>query len=184
MYKVLQATVLCVLGLASVSARPPLVKVGDKAPDFSLPDQNGDIVTLRSFQGRKNVVLVFFGQVYSEQSTARLRSYQQRLPEFQRANTQVIGITVESVYLVEAFATDLHLTFPVLSDYGIHFDKRVSQAYGVFHVESRLSQEQGMLALFARFPDPYTILVDKRGIVQHVQENASPEEVLEFCKHL
>lgn len=62
MYKTLRrgaAMTLLVLGMA-FGAQGADLKVGDKAPDFTLPDQNGNQITLSSFQGKKNVVLAFY----------------------------------------------------------------------------------------------------------------------------
>lgn len=159
---------LFVLSMTTAAASAAPLKAGDKAPDFALPDQNDASVRLRNYVGKRKVVLIFFGQVYSEQSTNQLRPYQKLLPQFEQADTQVIGITVENDFAIEAFAMDLHISFPVLSDYGIHFDKEVSQKYGV-------------LKQFARFADPLTFVIDKDGIIRHVEENASPDRILHIC---
>jgi peroxiredoxin len=119
------------LSLISTIASAAPLKVGDKAPDFALPNQNGDTVKLSDYLGKKAVVLLFFGATCSDDSTGVIKPYQDRFAQFKQANAEVVGITVENVYSVEAFATELQTPFPLLSDYEIHFDKEISHAYGV-----------------------------------------------------
>jgi peroxiredoxin len=167
-------TVLFLVALFSIITRTmsaaPL-KVGDKAPDFALPNQDGDTVKLSDYLGKKTVVLVFFAAACSDQSTSVIKPYQDRFAQFKQANAEVVGITVENVYLVEAFATELQTPFPLLSDYEIHFDKDISRAYGVI--------EGG-----ARFASPFTIVIDKNGTIRHVEKGADPDQILQICHGL
>jgi len=145
--------------------------IGDKAPDFALPNQNGDNVSLGDYLGKKTVVLVFFGAACSDDSTLVIRPYQERYAQFKKAGVEIVGITVDSVYLVEAFATELKTPFPILSDYGVHFDKRTSRAYGVIEKD-------------ARFASHFTVVIDKNGTIRHVEKDATPDEILQISKGL
>lgn len=90
--------------------------VGTRAPDFSLPDSNGNLVRLSDFQGR-NVVLVFYPLDWSPACSDQLSLYQSELSEFERANAQLIAISVDSLYSHGAWAAVRGLTFPLLSDF-------------------------------------------------------------------
>src|SRR5579863_9109950 len=92
-------TVLFLVALFSIITRTmsaaPL-KVGDKAPDFALPNQDGDTVKLSDYLGKKTVVLVFFAAACSDQSTSVIKPYLDRFAQFKQANAEVVGITVEN----------------------------------------------------------------------------------------
>ncbi len=100
--------------------------VGTKAPDFSLPDANGNIVSLSDYQG-KNVVLAFYPLDWSPACSDQLSLYQSELPEFERANVQLIAVSVDSIYSHGAWAAVRGLTFPLLSDF--HPKGKVAQLY-------------------------------------------------------
>jgi peroxiredoxin len=90
--------------------------VDTKAPDFSLPDSNGRLVRLSNYRG-KNVVLVFYPLDWSPACSDQLSLYQTELAEFEHANAQFIGISVDSIYSHGAWAAVRGLTFPLLSDF-------------------------------------------------------------------
>jgi peroxiredoxin len=116
-------------------------------------------------------VLFFFGATCADESTSLIKPYQERFAQFKQANVEVVGITVENVYAVEAFATELQTPFPLLSDYGIHFDKDTSRAYGAIEEN-------------ARFASRFTIVIDKSGIIRHVEKDANPDQVLQISRGL
>jgi peroxiredoxin len=158
------------LAITMTTVAAPL-KVGDKAPNFALPNQNGDTVKLSDYLGKKTVVLFFFAATCSDDSTSLIKPYQERFAQFKQANVEVVGITVENVYAVEAFATELQTPFPLLSDYGIHFDKEISHAYGA--IEGN-----------ARFASRFTMVIDKNGIIQHVEKDANADQILQISRRL
>ena len=162
---------LSFLSILSTTASAAALKVGDQAPDFALPNQNGDTVKLSDYLGKKTVVVVFFGAACSDESTSVIKPYQERYAQFKQANAEVVGITVENVYSVEAFATELQTPFPLLSDYEIHFDKKISRAYGVMEGD-------------ARFASRYTVVIDKSGVVRDVEKDANPDQVLQISRGL
>lgn len=90
--------------------------IGTAAPDFSLPDANGTPVHLLDYRG-KNVVLAFYPLDWSPACSDQLSLYQSELDEFERLNTQVIGVSVDSLYSHGAWAAVRGLTFPLLSDF-------------------------------------------------------------------
>ena len=90
--------------------------VGSQSPDFSLPDANGNLVRLSDFRG-KNVVLVFYPLDWSPACSDQLSLYQSELAEFEQANAQVVGVSVDSIYSHGAWAAVRGLTFPLLADF-------------------------------------------------------------------
>jgi peroxiredoxin (alkyl hydroperoxide reductase subunit C) len=103
------------------------LQVGDVAPDFELPASGNRIVKLSDFRGQKNVLLAFYPFAFSPVCSLQLPGLQQNLGEFNKLNTEVLGISVDSKHSSAAFAEHLQLDFPLISD----FNKEVTQAYGV-----------------------------------------------------
>jgi peroxiredoxin len=92
------------------------LSVGTPAPDFTLLDGNGKAVSLSDFWGQ-NVVLVFYPLDWSPACSDQLSLYQSELSEFEKYNTQVIGISVDSLYSHGAWAAVRGITFPLLADF-------------------------------------------------------------------
>jgi peroxiredoxin len=89
---------------------------GTPAPDFTLPDANGRLVSLSDFRGRP-VVLVFYPLDWSPACSDQLSLYESELEEFARFNAQVLGISVDSLYSHGAWAAVRGLSFPLLADF-------------------------------------------------------------------
>jgi peroxiredoxin len=111
--------------------------VGTKAPDFSLPDSNGNSVHLSDYRG-KNVVLVFYPLDWSPACSDQLSLYQHELAEFERANAQLIAISVDSIYSHGAWAAVRGLSFPLLSDF--HPKGQVARLYSVMRDSDGFSE--------------------------------------------
>src|SRR5215216_4809005 len=111
--------------------------VGTGAPDFSLPDANGNTVRLSDYQG-KNVVLVFYPLDWSPACSDQLSLYQSELSEFERANAQLLCISVDSIYSHGAWAAVRGLTFPLLADF--HPKGEVARRYGVMRDSTGFSE--------------------------------------------
>ena len=91
----------------------PAPKVGDQAPDFTLPDQNGKILRLSDFRGEKSVVLGFCVRASTPTCTRELKAYQVDIAKFDQSDTQVIGISVDGKARNQAFAKKIGATFPL-----------------------------------------------------------------------
>ena len=89
---------------------------GSSAPEFTLPSTPDQSVSLSEFRGRP-VVLVFYPEDWSPVCSDQLVLYQQLLPEFQRYDAELIGISVDGIWSHLAFARDRNLHFPLLSDF-------------------------------------------------------------------
>src|SRR6266699_55387 len=144
------------------------VKVGDRAPDFTLPSQTGESVSLANFPG-KNIVLYFYPKDNTAGCTAEACSFRDSYEVFQEAGAEVIGISSDSEKSHQQFAKQHHLPFILLSDLG----GVVSKFYGV-------------PATFGLLPGRVTYIIDKQGIVRHIfsSQFAPQKHVTEALKVL
>jgi thioredoxin-dependent peroxiredoxin len=127
------------------------VRVGDKAPDFSLPSQSGDQVRLSDRLGERVVVLYFYPKDNTRGCTAEACAFRDSHEVFTDAGAEVIGISSDSADKHAAFAGQHKLPFTLLSDAG----GQVRKSYGVPSV-------LGML------PGRVTYVIDRTGTVRHV----------------
>lgn len=128
------------------------LKVGDKAPDFALKDQNGKTISLGELKGKKNLVIYFYPKDETPGCTAEACSFRDQYEDFRDANAEVIGISQDSVASHKNFSTSRKLPFILLSDP----DNTIRQLYGV---------PSSFLGLM---PGRVTYVVDKHGTVKHV----------------
>jgi peroxiredoxin len=103
-----------------------MIEPGADAPDFSLPNQDGDEVSLGDFAGRK-LVLAFYPADFSPVCTDQLSLYQEVLGEIEAKGASLAGISVDSKYSHRAFREQLGLTMPLLADF--HPKGEVTRAY-------------------------------------------------------
>ncbi|BAY34329.1 bacterioferritin comigratory protein [Nostoc carneum NIES-2107] len=127
------------------------VKVGDTAPDFSLPAQNGETVNLRDFRGKSAVVLYFYPKDDTPGCTAESCAFRDRYEVFKNAGAEVIGVSGDSNQSHQQFAAKYNLPFILLSDKGDKFRK-----------------EYGATAAFGLLPGRVTYVIDQQGVVQYV----------------
>ena len=102
---------------------------GTKAPDFKLASTPDQEVSLADFRGRPTI-LAFYPEDWSPVCSDQLALYQELLPEFQRFNAELLGISVDGIWSHLAFARDRNLQFPLLSDFEPKGE--VARAYGVY----------------------------------------------------
>lgn len=103
------------------------VETGQKAPDFELPSDSGERISLRSVLERGPVMLVFYPGDFTPTCTQQLCSYRNAYSDFLRYGVQVVGINADDASKHESFKREHRFPFPLLSD----ADKSVSQAYGM-----------------------------------------------------
>lgn len=125
--------------------------VGTKAPDFSLPDANGDLIRLSDYRGR-NVVLVFYPLDWSPACSDQLSLYQSELAEFERANAPLLCISVDSIYSHGAWATVRGLTFPLLAD---------------FHPKGEVARQYGVMRDSTGFSERALYIIDAEGMIRY-----------------
>ena len=103
------------------------VKVGDKAPDFTLPSQMDDNVILSEFLGKKNIVLYFYPKDETPGCTREACTFRDSYEELTNLGAEVLGVSGQSVASHKSFATHYGLPFILLSDVG----NKVRELYGV-----------------------------------------------------
>ena len=130
-----------------------MLEVGTQAPAFTLPDQNGNLVSLSDFVGKK-VVLYFYPKDNTPGCTRQACAFAQSYPEFQARNVVVIGVSKDSVVSHLKFAQKYELPFILLSDPEL----RAIQAYGVWQ-EKKLYGKVSMGVVRS------TYLIDEQGVI-------------------
>jgi peroxiredoxin len=139
----------------SVPGLKPL-PVGVEAPDFSLRDQNNEVVSLSSFRGSKAVLLVFYPWAFTSICTGELGQIRDRIDEFANDAVQVLTLSIDSSFVHKIFAQRDELNYPLLADFWPH--GAVAQAYGVFNTDAGVSNRG-------------TFLVDRDGIIRFSEAN-------------
>jgi len=106
-----------------------VIEPGTQAPDFTLRDQDLNKVSLSDYAG-KRVVLVFYPGDFSPVCSDQLSVYQEVLGEIADRGAEVVGISVDGVFVHKAFREQLGLEMPLLADF--HPKGKVSEAYGAY----------------------------------------------------
>jgi peroxiredoxin Q/BCP len=138
------------------------IKVGDKAPDFTLNSEKGTPVSLKDYIGKKNVVLYFYPKDDTPGCTAEACAFRDTYEVFTDAGAEVIGVSADTSQSHQQFANKYQLPFTLLSD----TENKVRQLYGV------------PATLFV-LPGRVTYVIDKQGIVRHIFDS-----MLNFKAHV
>jgi peroxiredoxin (alkyl hydroperoxide reductase subunit C) len=109
-----------------------MIEAGTRAPDFTLPDQDGNEVSLRDLEGQITV-LAFYPSDFSPVCTDQLNVYQEVLGDLEARGARLYGVSVDSSWAHKAFQRHLGVTIPLLADF--HPKGEVAKKYGVW-VES------------------------------------------------
>jgi peroxiredoxin len=129
------------------------VKVGDLAPDFTLPAVSGGKVALSQFRGRKNVVLSFVPAAWTPVCSDQWPGYNIIKDLFEQHQTMLLGITVDNIPTLYAWTKQMgQLWFPVLSDFWPH--GKVASRLGVLRTDGTAER-----ALF---------VIDKKGFIRYI----------------
>lgn len=137
------------------------LKVGDTAPDFTLPTHNEGELNLAWYRGRKNVVLAFYPGDWTPVCAAQIPGYQHVYEEFEKQNCQLLAISVDSIPSHMAWAKSFGgFSFPLMSDYYPH--GRVASLYGVL-------SHRG-------YAERAVFLIDKSGVIRFI-EKVPPTEL-------
>ncbi len=114
-----------------------MIELGTPAPDFTLPDQDGNQVSLEDLRGQTSV-LVFYPADFSPVCTDQLNVYQEVLGELEEQGAKLYGISVDSAFAHKAFQEHLGITIPLLADFNPKGE--VARKYGVYSDERGHSQ--------------------------------------------
>jgi glutaredoxin-dependent peroxiredoxin len=144
------------------------ISVGDHAPELSLPSKPGsDPVSLSDYQGDKNVVLLFFPLAWSPVCTQELCSMRDAYSSLRELDAEVLAVSVDSPFALQAWAKEQSYEFPLLSD----FNKEASRSYDVL-IEDLL----GLKGVSKRA----AFVIDKEGVVRYAEVTPSPKELPDF----
>jgi peroxiredoxin len=132
------------------------VDVGAKAPDFTLPDQDRQPVTLSALLARGPVVLAFFPAAFSSTCQQELCTFRDSLATLSALRAQVLGISTDTFFTLKAWSDQHRFGFPLLSDY----NKDVIRAYGVVNPDMIGLRDIARRAVF---------VIDSSGTVRHRQ---------------
>jgi peroxiredoxin Q/BCP len=127
------------------------VRVGDVAPDFTLPDRTGKMVRLSEFRGHKAVVLYFYPKDDTPGCTKESCAFRDSYQDFQDAGAEVIGVSSDSSESHGKFAAKHRLPFTLLSDQG-----------------GQVRAKYGIPATLGLLPGRVTFVIDRDGVVRHV----------------
>jgi peroxiredoxin Q/BCP len=127
------------------------VKAGDSAPNFALPDQSGQMISLKDIVGKKIIVLYFYPKDFSMGCTAEACAFRDSYEVFKDAGAEVIGVSSQSADSHKRFALANSLPFILLSDE----DGNVRKLYGA-------------TSMFGLMAGRVTYIIDKKGIVRNV----------------
>jgi len=140
------------------------LKVGDQAPSFILRNTKTEQVDLGDYKGQ-NVLVLFFPLAFTGVCTEELCTTRDNFGLYEKLNTQILAISVDSLFTLEKFKSENKLNFPLLSD----FNKDVSLAYGALY-ENFVLDMNGVSKRAA-------FVIDKEGIVKYAEvlENAGEQ---------
>jgi peroxiredoxin len=138
-----------------------VIEAGSNAPDFSLPDHDGNQVSLGDFAGRR-LVLVFYPLDFSPVCTDQLSLYQEVLGEIEGRGATLVGLSVDSSFCHHAFRKHRNLTMTLLSDFNPKGE--VSRAYGAW-IDSVDHSNRSL------------VLIDEEGVVRWSHASPTPVEI-------
>ena len=130
--------------------------VGAKAPDFTLPNQDREPVTLSKQLEKGPVVLAFFPAAFSSVCTTEMCTFNDASAELNKVNATVLGVSVDTFFALKAWSDAQVLKFPLLSD----FNKDVIRQYGVVNPDMIGLKDISKRATF---------VIDRGGIVRHAE---------------
>ncbi len=129
------------------------VKVGDKAPNFTLPSVSGKKVSLSQYRGKKNVVLSFVPAAFTPVCSKQWPGYNISLEIFKNHDAELLGITADNIPTLHAWTTQMGgLDFQALSDFWPH--GKVANSYGILRSDG--TTERAL------------IVIDKQGIIRYI----------------
>lgn len=139
-----------------------MIKIGDNAPLFSLPDQEGVIHSLADYKG-KTVIIYFYPKDDTPGCTTEACEVRDNIDEFRKLGVEIFGISADSTKKHKAFATKYDLPFPLLSDES----HEVCEAYGVW-------KEKKFMGKSYMGIERTTFTIGEDGKIKHIFEKVKP----------
>ena len=152
-----------------------MVKEGNKAPDFSGKNQEGQLVKLSSFKGEKNIILYFYPKDMTPGCTTEACDFRDQYKKFK--NTTILGVSIDPPERHQKFIVKYSLPFDLIADE----NKKIVEKYGVWQ-EKKLYGKTFMGIIRSTF------IIDKNGVIQKiftkVKVKGHVEEVLQFLNKI
>lgn len=160
-----------------MSATKSLPKVGNKAPAFTLLDQDGNKVSLKDFKGKKNVILYFYPKAMTPGCTVQACGLRDSKKQLAKLDTVALGVSPDPVARLKKFEDKQDLNFTLLSDE----DHAITEKYGVWGLKKFMGREfMGVIRS--------TFIIDKEGRLQQVMDKVKTkthhDDVIELIKEL
>ncbi len=141
-----------------------MLKEGIKAPNFSLEDQNGDLVKLKDFEGKK-ILLWFYPKASTPGWTIEGQRLRDEFQNFKQANTVILGMSADTVKSQNNFCNKQNFPFQLLSD----TEKTTIRAYEAIGMKKMYGREyEGIFRI--------SYLIDEKGIIEKVYSKVKPKE--------
>lgn len=141
------------------------VEAGREAPEFSLPSKPGEEpVRLSDFRGKKSVVLLFFPLAWTSVCTGEMCTTRDDYDKYAELDAEVLGISVDSPFALQAWAREQDIPFPLLSD----FNREASRRWDVLYEDLMGLRGVAKRAAF---------VVDRDGVVRYAEVCPSPGEL-------
>lgn len=138
-----------------------MIEVGQKAPDFKLPDHDGKDVSLADFAGRR-LLLVFYPLDFSPVCTDQLTAFREIVPELDEAGVEMVGISVDSAFAHAAFREKLGVDTVLLAD---------------FEPKGKVASDYAVYLDGAGIAARALVLIDGDGVVEWVYETDTPADI-------
>jgi peroxiredoxin Q/BCP len=138
------------------------IRVGDVAPDFTLPKQDGSLVRLQDLLSKSAVVLYFYPKDDTTGCTKEACAFRDAYEDFKDAGAEVVGISSDSAADHKAFADKHRLPFTLVADEG-----------------GKVRKQWGVPSTFGLIPGRVTYVIDRKGVVRHIFNSQ-----LNFAKHV
>lgn len=152
------------------------IKIGDKAPDFTLVTKTADgpkLVTLSAEIGSSNIVLLFVPMAFTSVCTQEFCDISAGISDYEALDAKVLGVSGDNPFAQAAWAEKEGITIPLLSDY----EHTVAKAYGVAY-ESFLPEANLIMGGVAKRS---AFVIDKQGIVRYAEVQDHPKDLPDFA---
>jgi peroxiredoxin Q/BCP len=154
----LAAAGICLALTMAYAEDKPVLKEGDKAPDFKLQGSDGKEYTLKQFAGKQAVVIAWFPKAATRGCTAECKSMRENGEKIRKFDVAYFTASCDKPEDNKKFATDLMLDYPILSDP----TTATAKSYGVFNDERKVSNR-------------WTFYIDKDGVVKSIDKGVKTE---------
>lgn len=141
-----------------------LLEPGQKAPEFTAIDQDGNLLSLADYRGRK-VILYFYPKDNTPGCTKEACAFRDNFPNFKKIDAEVLGVSVDGQKAHRKFADKHELPFTLVVDE----DKKIVEAYGVWGLKKFMGKEY-------MGTNRVTYLIDEQGVIEKVWPKVKPEQ--------